>query len=100
MNVTWRLPSEELEAEFVAEAKKAGLVGLKGHRSVGGLRASIYNAVPKDAIEALVVRWRDQAIAHKRAATRHRRDSKECWEKYRIACAKLGIAVITKKPRA
>ena len=54
MNVTWRLPSEELEAEFVAEATKAGLVGLKGHRSVGGLRASIYNAVPKEAIESLV----------------------------------------------
>ena len=54
MNATWRLPSEELEADFVVEAKKAGLVGLKGHRSVGGLRASIYNAVPKEAIEALL----------------------------------------------
>ncbi len=54
MNVVWRLPSEELEEQFVSEAKKAGLVGLKGHRSVGGLRASIYNAVGQDAIDALV----------------------------------------------
>lgn len=46
MNVTFRLPSEELESAFISEAKKAGLVGLKGHRSVGGMRASIYNAMP------------------------------------------------------
>ncbi|MDI6828569.1 MAG: 3-phosphoserine/phosphohydroxythreonine transaminase, partial [Armatimonadota bacterium] len=54
MNVVWRLPSEELEEAFVNEAKKEGLVGLKGHRSVGGLRASIYNAVGQDAVDALV----------------------------------------------
>jgi len=54
MNVVWRLPSEELEEKFVAEAKKAGFIGLKGHRSVGGIRASIYNAVPKEAVDALV----------------------------------------------
>ncbi|MBP6964081.1 MAG: 3-phosphoserine/phosphohydroxythreonine transaminase [Armatimonadetes bacterium] len=54
MNVVWRLPSEELEEKFVSESKKAGLVGLKGHRSVGGLRASIYNAVPEAAVDALV----------------------------------------------
>lgn len=54
MNVTWRLPSEELEAQFVSEAKKAGLEGLKGHRSVGGLRASIYNAVTMDDVQALI----------------------------------------------
>jgi phosphoserine aminotransferase len=54
MNIVWRLPSEELEEKFVAEAKKAGLVGLKGHRSVGGIRASIYNAVGQDAVDALV----------------------------------------------
>ena len=54
MNVVWRLPSEELEEAFVAEAKKAGMVGLKGHRSVGGIRASIYNAVGQDAVDALV----------------------------------------------
>ena len=54
MNVTWRLSGEELEARFVTEAKKAGLEGLKGHRSVGGLRASIYNAVTMDDVQALI----------------------------------------------
>ena len=53
MNVTFRLPSEELEARFVTEASQAGLSGLKGHRSVGGLRASIYNACPPESVEAL-----------------------------------------------
>ncbi|MFA6239462.1 MAG: 3-phosphoserine/phosphohydroxythreonine transaminase, partial [Candidatus Hydrogenedentales bacterium] len=53
MNVTWRLPSEELEQKFVKEATAAGLHGLKGHRSVGGLRASIYNAVGLDSVTAL-----------------------------------------------
>ena len=54
MNVTFRLPSEELEKAFVKEATAAGLDGLKGHRSVGGLRASLYNALPASAVEALV----------------------------------------------
>jgi phosphoserine aminotransferase len=54
MNVTFRLPSEELEAKFAKEAKAAGLDGLKGHRSVGGMRASIYNAFPEEGVEALV----------------------------------------------
>jgi phosphoserine aminotransferase len=54
MNVVFRLPTEELEKRFVAEATKAGLVGLKGHRSVGGVRASLYTAVRKPAVEALV----------------------------------------------
>jgi phosphoserine aminotransferase len=54
MNVTFRLPSEELEAKFAKEAKAAGLDGLKGHRSVGGMRASIYNAFPEDGVAALV----------------------------------------------
>ena len=54
MNVTFRLPNEELEAKFVKEAKAAGLDGLKGHRSVGGLRASIYNAFPEEGVDALV----------------------------------------------
>ena len=54
MNITFRLPSEELEARFVSEAQKAGLGGLKGHRSVGGCRASIYNAVGLDAVQSLV----------------------------------------------
>lgn len=53
MNVTWRLPSEDLEKDFVSEAKKQGLDGLKGHRSVGGIRASIYNAMPEAGVSAL-----------------------------------------------
>jgi phosphoserine aminotransferase len=54
MNVTFRLPSEDLEKKFVSEAKAAKLDGLKGHRSVGGIRASLYNAFPKAGVEALV----------------------------------------------
>ena len=54
MNVTFRLPSEELEKQFCSEATARGLDGLKGHRSVGGVRASIYNAFPRDGVEALV----------------------------------------------
>ena len=53
MNVTFRLPSEELEEKFINEAKKAGFIGLKGHRSVGGCRASIYNAMGLDGVLAL-----------------------------------------------
>lgn len=53
MNVVFRLPSEELEAKFVAEAKKGGLVGLKGHRSVGGIRASTYNAISLESVQVL-----------------------------------------------
>jgi phosphoserine aminotransferase len=54
MNVTFRLPSEELEKKFTAEATAQGMDGLKGHRSVGGIRASIYNAFPLAGVEALV----------------------------------------------
>lgn len=54
MNVTFRLPSEDLEARFVADAKDEGLLALKGYRSVGGIRASIYNAVEPASVEALV----------------------------------------------
>jgi phosphoserine aminotransferase len=54
MNVTFRLPSEDLEKKFVKEATGAGFDGLKGHRSVGGLRASIYNAFPEKGVDALV----------------------------------------------
>jgi phosphoserine aminotransferase len=54
MNVTFRLPSEELEKKFASEATAAGLDGLKGHRSVGGIRASIYNAFPQEGVKALV----------------------------------------------
>lgn len=53
MNVTFRLPTEELEKNFAASAEASGLVGLKGHRSVGGLRASIYNACPLEAVQVL-----------------------------------------------
>jgi phosphoserine aminotransferase len=54
MNVTFRLPSEDLEKKFVEQALASGLGGLKGHRSVGGCRASIYNAITLDAVQALV----------------------------------------------
>lgn len=53
MNVTFRLPSEELEKKFVAEALEKNLSGVKGHRSVGGMRASIYNAMPIEGVETL-----------------------------------------------
>ena len=53
MNVVFRLPTEPLEEQFIAEAKKLGMVGLKGHRSVGGIRASTYNAVPYEWVDAL-----------------------------------------------
>ena len=54
MNVTFRLPSEELEKKFAKDSTAAGFDGLKGHRSVGGLRASIYNAFPEAGVDALV----------------------------------------------
>jgi phosphoserine aminotransferase len=54
MNLTFRLPNEALEDQFASEAKKNDLIGLKGHRSVGGMRASLYNALPVEASEALV----------------------------------------------
>ncbi len=61
MNVTFRLPSEELEKRFASEATAQGLDGLKGHRSVGGIRASIYNAFPKQGVEKLVELMKDFA---------------------------------------
>jgi phosphoserine aminotransferase len=54
MNVTFRLPSEELEQQFIDSAAGEGLAELKGHRSVGGIRASIYNAFPREGVAALV----------------------------------------------
>jgi len=54
MNVTFRLPSEELEQQFIKEATEKNMGGLKGHRSVGGCRASIYNAMPIEGIQTLV----------------------------------------------
>ena len=54
MNVPFVTGDKELDAKFVAEAEKAGFVNLKGHRTVGGMRASIYNAMPKEGVEKLV----------------------------------------------
>ncbi len=59
MNVTWRLANEDLEPEFVKQADAQGFKGLKGHRSVGGIRASIYNAFPPEGIDALVAFMKD-----------------------------------------
>ncbi len=53
MNVVFRLPSPELEEQFISDAKKRGMVGLKGHRSVGGVRVSTYNAVPYEWVDTL-----------------------------------------------
>jgi phosphoserine aminotransferase len=59
MNIPFTLPNPELDAAFLAEAKKQGLVTLKGHRSVGGMRASIYNAMPESGVDALVAFMKD-----------------------------------------
>jgi len=64
MNVTFRLATEDLEKEFLSKAAEKGLVGLKGHRSVGGCRASLYNAVSVEAVEALVDFMRAFAKSH------------------------------------
>jgi phosphoserine aminotransferase len=64
MNVTFNLPTPELEQAFIAEATILGLNGLKGHRSVGGCRASIYNAFPKEGVEKLVAFMADFAKKH------------------------------------
>ena len=54
MNVPFLLKKPDLDTEFLFEAENAGLLNLKGHRSVGGMRASIYNAIPIEAIDALI----------------------------------------------
>src|SRR5712692_6085810 len=59
MNVTFRLATEELEKQFIKESTGAGLDGLKGHRSVGGMRASIYNAFPEEGVDSLVAFMRE-----------------------------------------
>jgi len=64
MNVPFVTGNEELDAKFVKEATEAGFVNLKGHRTVGGMRASIYNAMPKEGVEALVEYMKDFAAAH------------------------------------
>jgi len=69
MNVCFRAPTEELEEKFVKEAAKRGLDGLKGHRSAGGMRASIYNACPPPAVDALVAFMKEFERANRSAAT-------------------------------
>jgi phosphoserine aminotransferase len=61
MNVVFRLPSEELEKKFLGESEKAGMLGLKGHRSVGGCRASLYNGMPLEGAQALASLMREFA---------------------------------------
>ena len=69
MNVTFSTGSPELDAAFVAASAEAGFVGLKGHRSVGGMRASIYNAVPYESVEALVAFMRDFEKSNRSGST-------------------------------
>jgi phosphoserine aminotransferase len=64
MNVTFRLATEELEKQFIKESTAAGLDGLKGHRSVGGMRASIYNAFPEEGVDVLVAFMREFERKH------------------------------------
>ncbi|MFQ3592976.1 MAG: 3-phosphoserine/phosphohydroxythreonine transaminase [Gemmataceae bacterium] len=64
MNVTFRLPSPEAEKQFLSEAAQHGMIGLAGHRSVGGIRASLYNAVPLSSCRALAEFMRDFARRH------------------------------------
>jgi len=61
MNLTFRTPNEDLDAKFVAEALEHDMSGLKGHRSVGGLRASLYNALPLEACQTLAAFMKDFA---------------------------------------
>jgi phosphoserine aminotransferase len=68
MNVCFRAPTEELESKFIAEATKRGLDGLKGHRNAGGMRASIYNACPRAAVDALVAFMKEFEQANRAAA--------------------------------
>ena len=61
MNVPFTLASADLDKAFLAESEQAGMLNLKGHRSVGGMRASIYNAVPEAAVDALIDFMKDFA---------------------------------------
>jgi len=65
MNVTFHLPNMDLDAAFIQESEKAGLTALKGHRNVGGMRASIYNAMPIEGVIALTEFMRNFAKRHK-----------------------------------
>ena len=64
MNVPFILKNDSLNEEFIAGAKAAGIENIKGHRDVGGMRASIYNAMPKAGVEALVAYMKDFASKH------------------------------------
>jgi phosphoserine aminotransferase len=64
MNIVFRLPEEALEKEFLAASEQAGMVGLKGHRSVGGLRASLYYALPMASVEYLAAFMADFQSSH------------------------------------
>jgi phosphoserine aminotransferase len=64
MNIAFRLPSEELEKRFLAAAAGAGMSNLKGHRSAGGIRASVYNAMPLEHVEALAALMREFERSH------------------------------------
>jgi phosphoserine aminotransferase len=64
MNVTFRLATEDLEKQFIKDSTAAGLDGLKGHRSVGGMRASIYNAFPEEGVDALIAFMREFERKH------------------------------------
>ena len=64
MNVTFVTGDADLDAKFVKEAAAAGFINLKGHRSVGGMRASIYNAMPMEGVEKLVAFMRDFEAAN------------------------------------
>ncbi|MEO1129998.1 MAG: 3-phosphoserine/phosphohydroxythreonine transaminase, partial [Planctomycetota bacterium] len=64
MNICFRCVNEELEPTFIAEAERAGLKNLKGHRSVGGMRASVYNALPAEAVDALIAFMKEFERTH------------------------------------
>ena len=64
MNLTFLLPSEELTDKFVKEASKAGMVALKGYRTVGGIRASMYNAMPTEGVRTLVAYMKEFEATH------------------------------------
>jgi phosphoserine aminotransferase len=64
MNVPFKLKDESLDAAFLEGAEAAGMVQLKGHRSVGGMRASIYNAMPLEGVRALVAYMKDFEAKH------------------------------------
>jgi phosphoserine aminotransferase len=69
MNITFRLPSDELTDLFIKEAEKQGMIALKGYRTVGGIRASVYNAMPLEGCEALAQHMKKFAEAHATAKT-------------------------------